>query len=168
MKANEVMSVPEAKEVFADSPEDVQTIELMLNYLKSPEENESKLIFAKERVRALHQRMDHLSKKLDKLKALIEVSMFDLLGSSQGSELETEFIFGAPRTTIKAKDNAALCEIALGNGVTPEEFASRCTPLTAKTFGEILGYTQEAIMNNYEDLFVVSKSKPTLKRRYEL
>lgn len=165
MKKNEVISVPEAQSLFS-SPEEVELVERLLAYLDNPEETESKVVSSKERIRALHQRMDEMNKKLAKLKALIETVLFDIYAGDRGPELETEFKFQAPRTTIKSIDNGELMTIALCEGINAQTFANACSPITAKTFGELLGYTQEAVMKNYWKYFTTEKSKPVLKRVY--
>lgn len=167
-KVNEVISASEARQLLADSPDEMGTVALMLDYLRNPDAYEHRLIASKERVRALHQHMEWISKSLEKLKALIEAAMFTAYDSPEGAELEEVFKFQAGRETVTALSNGPLAEIAIGNGLTAGEFASACRPLTAKAFGEMLGLTQEAVMNNYGELFSVTKSKPTLRRLYNL
>ena len=165
---NELITLDEAEPILGDSKTDMATVKLLLDYLDDTEELEYRLVAHKEDVRMLHQRMDRLSKSLAKLKALIEAAMFTAFGSPLGSELETEFKFQAGRKTTAALSNGPLATIAIGNGVTPEEFASACRPLTAKAFGEMLGYTEAAVLANYGELFDVQRSKPVLKRVYDL
>lgn len=162
-QANDHALTEYAKQIV---PQFANTLAVVNNFVNDPsEENVTAIRKMAPAIRSLYRLVDDYSKALADVKAKIDVCVVETIEKSP--EIAQEFKVQAGAKSIKCDAQpdsmSVLMFRAMEKGIHPSALFAQCSAITAKKAAEAFGLSQQALLEEYGDLFETHQNKPSVK-----
>lgn len=160
---SDIVTINDSLEVFGASVNNIAAMTALSEFFATPDDMEkaSAVVENKETLHDIHYFCEVADAVIKNFKTMIECAANVL------PALSSEFKWNKPKVSTTCKDMGKLFELATTlYDVNDECFAAKMKPITAKDAANLLGLSEQALLETHGDIFESKESKPSLKRTY--